>query len=54
MFCIEIINEEDYTKALERVDLIFNAEINSEEGKELYKLLLLIEEYENKNHPVKK
>jgi HTH-type transcriptional regulator/antitoxin HigA len=54
MFCIEIINDEDYTKALERVDLIFNAEINSEEGKELSELLFLIKKYEDEKYPILK
>jgi len=44
-----IRNEKDYQKALERLDVIFDAKKGTEEGDELEMLSTLIEIYENKN-----
>lgn len=47
----QILSEEDYKKALDRLDELFDALLDSPEGKELEELSLLIEEWENKNYP---
>lgn len=47
-----IRTEEDYEKALERLEIIFDAPINSIEGDEAEILSLLIENYENKVYPI--
>lgn len=47
-----IKTEENYNEALERLDLIFDANSNSEEGEEAEILSLLIENYENKYYPI--
>jgi len=47
-----IKTEEDYYKALERLEQIFDAPINSKEGDEAEILSLLIENYENKHYPI--
>jgi len=47
-----IKNEKDYEKALERLELIFDAIPNSKEGDEAEILSLLIENYENKYYPI--
>lgn len=47
-----IKTEKDYNKALERLELIFDATPNSEEGDEAEIISLLIENYENKNYPI--
>ncbi len=44
--------EEDYEKALERLDLIFDALPNTEEGDEAEILTLLINNYENQHYPI--
>ncbi|MES2654299.1 MAG: transcriptional regulator [Bacteroidota bacterium] len=50
---IKIIKTEtDYNKALERLELIFDAKPNTSEGDELAILGILIEQYENENFPV--
>ncbi len=54
MLITEIYDEGSYSKALERVDLIFNAELNSEQGKELSELLSLIKKYEDEKYPILK
>lgn len=48
----EIKTEQEYEVALDRVDAIFNAKSGTPEGDELALLLLSIEAYEDKNHPV--
>jgi len=48
----EILTEDDYNKALDRLDYLFDAILDSPEGQELEKLYLLIEEWENKNYPI--
>ncbi len=47
-----IKTEEDYYKALERLEQIFDAPINSKEGDEAEILSLLIENHENKHYPI--
>jgi HTH-type transcriptional regulator/antitoxin HigA len=47
-----IKTEQDYYKALERLEQIFDAPVNSQEGDEAEILSLLIDNYENKFHPV--
>lgn len=47
-----IKTEKDYDKALERLELIFDASPDSKEGDEAEILSLLIENYENKYHPI--
>ena len=47
-----IKTEKDYDKALERLELIFDADSNSKEGDEAEILSLLIENYENKHYPI--
>lgn len=44
--------EEDYRKALDRLDEIFDAPANSREGDEAELLVLLIENYENEHYPM--
>tara|TARA_R110000868_G_scaffold411378_1_gene703391 strand:+ start:2953 stop:3339 length:387 start_codon:yes stop_codon:yes gene_type:complete len=47
-----IKTEKDYDKALERLELIFDASPNSKEGDEAEILSLLIDNYENKYYPI--
>ena len=47
-----IKTEKDYDKALERLELIFDASTNSKEGDEAEILSLLIENFENKHYPI--
>ena len=47
-----IKTEKDYQNALERLDLIFDAEKGSVQGDELEILGILIENYENENFPI--
>ncbi|CAM1352157.1 helix-turn-helix domain-containing protein [Tenacibaculum insulae] len=47
-----IKTEKDYDKALERLELIFDATPNSKEGDEAEILSLLIENFENKHYPI--
>jgi len=47
-----IKTEQDYDLALERLELIFDAEPNTEEGDELEILGILIEKYENEHFPI--
>lgn len=47
-----IKTEKDYDKALERLELIFDATPNSKEGDEAEILSLLIETFENKHYPI--
>jgi HTH-type transcriptional regulator/antitoxin HigA len=44
--------EEDYIEALERLEVIFDAAIDSPEGDEVQILGLLIENYENEHFPI--
>lgn len=47
-----IKNENDYEKALERLELIFDAVPNSDEGDEAEILTMLIDHYENQFFPI--
>ena len=47
-----IKTEKDYNTALERLELIFDAKANSEEGDEAEILSMLIDNYENKYYPI--
>lgn len=47
-----IKTEQDYNQALERLEDIFNAKPNTQEGDELEILGILIEKYENENFPI--
>jgi len=47
-----IKTEKDYEKALERLELIFDAAPNSKDGDEAEILSLLIENFENKHYPI--
>lgn len=47
-----IKTEQDYERALERMEMIFDAPVNSKDGDEAEILSLLIENYENQNHPI--
>ncbi|NBC83282.1 MAG: helix-turn-helix domain-containing protein [Bacteroidetes bacterium] len=47
-----IKNEDDYQKALERFEVIFDAAIDSPEGDEAEILSILIEKYEDEHYPI--
>lgn len=47
-----IKTEKDYRNALERLELIFDAKIDTKEGDEAEILSLLIENYENEHYPI--
>ncbi|MDY7395830.1 helix-turn-helix domain-containing protein [Aureibaculum sp. 2210JD6-5] len=47
-----IRNEKDYQKALERLELIFDANKGTKNGDELEILSILIDRYENENFPI--
>lgn len=47
-----IKSEKDYAKALERLEQIFHAEIDTPEGDEAEVLSILIEKYEDENYPI--
>lgn len=47
-----IRNEADYQKALERLEVIFDAQRGTDEGDELEVLSILIDNYENENFPI--
>lgn len=47
-----IRNEADYQKALERLEVIFDAKRGTEEGDELEILAMVIDNYENENFPI--
>ena len=47
-----IKTENDYNKALQRLELIFDAHPNSKQGDEAEILSLLIDNYENKHYPI--
>ena len=44
--------EEDYKKALARLDETFDAQANTKEGDEAELLMLLIESYEKEHYPI--
>ncbi len=47
-----IKNEEDYERALERLEVIFDAPVDSPEGDEAEILSILIEKYEDEHYPI--
>lgn len=47
-----IKNQSDYEKALQRLEEIFDAKLNSKEGEELEILSILIDQYENQKFPI--
>lgn len=47
-----IHNETDYSETLKRAEILWGSEQNTPEGDELDILLVLIEAWENKNHPI--
>ena len=47
-----IRNEKDYQKALNRLELIFDAKKGTVKGDELEILSILIDQYENENFPI--
>jgi len=47
-----IKTEEEYFKALERIEVIFDAETGTDEGDEAELLSLLIEKYEDEHYPI--
>ena len=47
-----IKTEKDYEQALERLEVIFDADSNSKEGDEAEILSLLIDNYENQHYPI--
>jgi len=47
-----IRNEKDYQKALNRLEIIFDAKKGTEQGDELEILSILIDKYENENFPI--
>jgi HTH-type transcriptional regulator/antitoxin HigA len=47
-----IKTEKDYDKALQRLEIIFDAELGSKHGDELEILSILIEKYEKENFPI--
>ena len=47
-----IKTEQDYRKALERLDIIFDAPTDTKEGDEAEILSMLIENYENEHYPI--
>lgn len=47
-----IKTEKDYDKALKRLEVIFDAPINSKDGDEAEILSLLIENFENEHYPI--
>ena len=47
-----IKNEDDYQAALERLEVIFDAPIDSQEGDEAEILSILIEKYEDEHYPI--
>ena len=45
-------NEQDYDDALARIDQLMDSELGSPEGDELDVLSVLVEKYEDVNHPI--
>ena len=44
--------EQDYEEALERINQLMNAELGTPQGDELDVLSVLVEKYEDDNHPI--
>lgn len=52
MNIIPLKTEQDYERALERLEMIFDAPADSQEGDEAEILSVLIDSYENEYHPI--
>ena len=52
MKIVPIRNEQDYQKALDRLEDIFDAKKGTDQGDELEILSILIDRYENDNFPI--
>lgn len=52
MYIKAIKTEQDYNKALKRLEQIFHAEIDTLEGDEAEVLTILIEKYEDEHYPI--
>lgn len=52
MYIKAIKTEQDYNKALKRLEQIFHAEIDTLEGDEAEVLSILIEKYEDEHYPI--
>lgn len=48
----QISTEQDYREALKRLEVIFDADLNTPAGDELYRLGKLIDDYENHHFPI--
>ena len=48
----KICNEREYQSVLEKLETVFDAKPNTDEGKELLKLIELVEEWESKWYPI--
>jgi HTH-type transcriptional regulator/antitoxin HigA len=48
-----IKTEKDYERALEKIDILLNADETSENTEQLEILSILVEDYENKNYKIK-
>jgi HTH-type transcriptional regulator/antitoxin HigA len=49
---LEIKTQQEYQEILIRIEKLFEAQPNTEEGEELLRLVRLVEEYENKHYPI--
>ena len=47
-----IKTEQDYNQALERLEIIFHAEVDTPDGDEAEIISILIEKYENEHYPI--
>ncbi len=52
MYIKPLKTEKDYKKALNRIDELFNAKPNTQEGDELEILITLVEAYEQKHYTI--
>ncbi len=52
MIITQIKNEQDYDKALERLEVIFDSKKGTNEGDELEILSILIDKFENEQFPI--
>ena len=52
MYIQPIKNEKDYDEALAIVEKLWGADEGTDEGDKLDILLVLVDDYENKNHPI--
>lgn len=52
MYLKPIRNEDDYQAALRRIDLLFDAQPNTNEGDELEVLSILVDHYERVHFPI--